>query len=1108
MVVLHTKLLVPSYTAARVARPRLAASVGRRLDEGAVLVVAPPGYGKTVLMADVAEAAGRPVAWLQLDDTDNDSATLVAALAEASRRTFPALRDAFEGLDDGDGGGGPERRFAILVNAFLDAPVGEWTLVLDDVHLLTNPEALRVIERLVDVPPPGMHLLMASRATPMLPVPRWMARGTVRRVDVNELRFTEDEAAAWLRRDLPGLSDAVVARLVERTEGWGAGLQLAKELVADDAGRPAAAPTAQRGGRAGSTSDGAEDAALELAARLTGSHPAVGGYLMDEVFARLPGDARRFLLDTSILPQLDAGGCAVVAWDGAADPGRCEAMLASLTRGPTFVQRLDAGGRWYRCHPLFREFLLERLERRERDRAARLRRRAARAAEDAGDVEAAIGFALDADADAEAVRLLEAHGDDILRRGSGEALQRWLARAGAAAGASPALQVLAGRVHRQAGQLHAASAAFQRAEEHPDAGPALRCVARTELAGIARSQGDYGRAGDWAERACDGATTDVPPQVRAGAWMERAKCEGHLGGMEHGRRLAERALRELEGAEAVDPRVRAALLGSLGQICWWHGDVDAAVRHLRRALDGLGDADTLRAADVRLALASPMLYSHDHAQARSYAERALAAYLRSEAKDRLPAAYAVLGNVRIRAGDLERAETLLRTAIALSREIGGASYDQLMAAGYLAYVLDLQGRADEAVQVAEEALWPHEGVPVVYEAYVCRSVLADCYLSAGREPEAERIYERLIEVGEERQYRIPLALAHFGRAYLALRRGDRENGTAWARRSLEILAPTHAWQLVADQGERARAVVEAVRPWRPNDGFLDRVEAHLTAAPGRAGDAPSDASARGARADAKDPDEDAFARADVEVDALGELAVRVNGEVVPRSAFASAKAFELLAYLILHRTESVTIDRALEALWPGEPNRAKTAFHTALYRLRGALRRGDDDATKFVLVQAGHYRLDAARFDVDVDRFETLVSQAREAPQERRVTLLEAALTLVRGELLAGLDRGWVELERRRLADTVRDARMGLADAHLVAGRGARALAVAREAIAADPLDEHAYLLEMRAHRAAGDVAGIERAFRKLTNVLGAELGVRPAPETERAYRRLTGREG
>ena len=1103
MIVLRSKLLVPTFTADRQPRERLTKAVRRGAKCGAVLLVAPAGYGKTVLLAEVVESSMAPVVWLQLDDSDNDPAAFVAALFEGVRRAFPEtggrLAEAFGATPGGNG----ERHLTMLVNSFVDNPEGDWTLVLDDLHLVSNPEVLALIARLVDAPVPGLCVLMASRSRPSLPVARWLARGVLEVLSTEDLRFTADEAGDLLRRELPGLADQAVTRLVERTEGWPVGLRLATQLLRD--------------------SD--EEAVAELLTRLQGTHPLVAGFLLEEVLSRETPELQRFLLDTAVLQQFDIETCSALLDGPGAPQGGDRAdipgALEQLELGHAFLQQLDDDGCWYRYHQLFREFLLSVAQRRDPRRVADLRRRAAGLAESRGEIDTAVNLHLSAGDLPEAARLLASHGQRHLRAGRGEALHRWLVQLEPLLTDYPELRFLHGLVLHQRGRLSAAIATLREARRAAIvAGRAdLACAAASDMAAIARSQGDYLRAQEFSQEATAGADEPgVRAATRASAWLERAKIEGHLGGMPAGRQMAERAMAELEDsgssgtAEArtaatagllepdpdADAHLHAAFACSLGQICWWHGDVDAAVKHLQTALQHLGDADTPQVADVRLALATPALYRFDHAASMALAEKALKTYQRFELHERLPAAYAVLGNALTRAGEFDRAEACLRQAMATAAEIGGASYDHVMAAGYLAYLLELQGRTLEAIQVAEEALWTHEGAPTVYEVYVCRSVLADTYLSAGRPDKAEKIYGELVELGEVRQYRVPLALAYFGLAYLSLLRGERERGAELATRSLDMMSPTHAWQLYADQGERARLVVAAMRERRQDDPFLARVEAALRSSDER-------------QTPAQVKRENSPAADDVSVSALGEMQVTVGELQLAAGAWVSAKAHDLLAYLVTLRSENVRADQALEALWPDEPERAPTAFHTALYRLRGALRQGQrqvqvqvqQDARKFVLVEGRKYRLDMACIAVDVDRFDTLIAQARRAEPRAALELLSTADAMVRGDYLAGLDYPWVHGERRRIAETHVEALALLASMQHDSGRNDAAVATARRWAAQEPYSERACVAELRSLTALGDLAGAERRYKEFEELLMDELGVVPGSATLRGQREL-----
>ncbi len=1062
-----TKYGVPRYTAFRVPRPRLSRAASKEARRSAVLLVAPPGYGKTVLLAEVVEELADPLVWLQLDENDNDPIAFVSALSEGTRRSFPEVAERLGRLDFTDTNGHGERLLAMVMNVFEDVGVGAWTMVIDDLHLIANPRTLALVAKLVEFPPPGLALLIASRIQPSLPLHRWVAQGAIRLFDIDDLRFTPEEARAWLRRDLPGLSDDAVGQLLERTEGWGAGLYLASGLLS--------------GGTDGKS----------LAERLTGSNPVVGGYLMDEVFVRQSEELQEFLLSSAVLPQFDAASCSELLGITLA---RCERLIDQLKRQQAFLQPLDAEGRWYRYHSLFQEFLLGRLTRQAGKRAAELRVAAGHLAETRGQLVAAVGFYLEADDRVAAANLLENEGMAILNQGRAEALHRWLQQLGDEVAVSPRLQLLLGRVLRRLGRPQAASSVLKGVGDEAD--PRTLSAARTELAAIARSQGNYRGAADWARQAATAAGGDTLPGSRAAAMIELAKCEGHLKGMGVGRQVAERALEEFEAAgsngrsQPGDSRLRATMLGELGQICWWHGDMEAAVAYLNEALGGLDELSGLRAADVQLALAVPTLYRHGPDAARRHAEFALSTYQSHEAKERIPAAYAVLGNVYTRAGDLDRAEALLRSAIALADEIDGASYDRLMAAGYLAHVLELQGRIMEAAQIATEALWAFEGEPGCYEAYVCRSVLADTHLGAGRWQEAKQIFMDLAVLGEQRHYRIPLAMVYFGLAYIELERGTEQAGIELAERAFDMLAPSHAWQLIVDQGQRAQRVLEALRPIRPSDPFIERVAIGLVQSP-----AAVHSRVRASKADSL--------HADVEVELLGELRVVVNGREVPARAFESSKARDLLAYLVVRRGETVTLDSALADLWPEEPNRAKTALHTALYRLRKALKCGSDDRTRFVFVESGRYRLDAARFDIDIDRFESLSAQARESPPERQKALLTQALGLVSGEVLAGLDYSWAAPFRSNLTRAISRNLRRLCELHLAAGELEVARAVSERYVRLDPFDERAHLLNVRVQHALGDLVEAELTYRRLRDLLEREMGVAPTAETERQYRTL-----
>ncbi len=271
-VLLATKLHVPRPQPGVVPRPRLAQQLDEGLGRGLVLVCAPAGYGKTVLLADWAQRGPQLAAWLSLDAGDNDPARFwrhaVAALDRVrpgiSERVAPLLGppapQSFDGL------------VSALINELAEPGADDVRLVLDDYHTIGAQPVHTSLEFLLEHRPPGLELVLASRSDPPLSLARLRARGQLTELRAADLRFTAGEAAALLQQVASGqvLPDAVVAALASRTEGWAAGLQLAALSLR---GQPDV---------------------NGFVAAFTGSHRYVIDYLAEEVLERQPAQLRTY----------------------------------------------------------------------------------------------------------------------------------------------------------------------------------------------------------------------------------------------------------------------------------------------------------------------------------------------------------------------------------------------------------------------------------------------------------------------------------------------------------------------------------------------------------------------------------------------------------------------------------------------------------------------------------------------------------------------------------------------------------------------------------------------------------------------------------------------
>jgi two-component SAPR family response regulator len=609
--------------------------------------------------------------------------------------------------------------------------------------------------------------------------------------------------------------------------------------------------------------------------------------------------------------------------------------------------------------------------------------------------------------------------------------------------------------------------------------------ALTHLAEINRAQGNYRGA----ERLASEALGFAPPDnhaARAYALMALAKSTGFLTGMDQGRLLAEQAVQEARlTGEKLSPLARANFLQSLGQICWWQGDPQATVRYCKEALQLTPEDFSPIAAQAYISLVSPYLYWQDLDTALQYAERGLEIAQTLHLHELLPSAYSALGNVLTRRGETARAESCLRQAMDLAQTLGLASYERLMTAGYLAYNLYGQRRADEARQMAESAFWAYTGNPDTYEAYVCNSVLADVALEQGRLSNAEAHYSELIEIGERRQFRIPLAMVYFGLAYIYFVTNRRESGLDFARKALQLIEPTQAVQLFIDQGERSRVVCNRLLEAGEQSHFLQRVLEGL----------PTTSSVSSLSVNP----------AVVIVQCLGSFRVFVSQEEISQERWVSTKARDLLAYFITFRDEHIPGERAFEAIWADKPGRGMMAFHTALSRLRHALRRGDA-AKRFVLVEAGEYWLDSAAFSVDVNEFDTALTKARAAPTEELAAhWYEQAILLYHGEYLDNLYYDWLFAERHRLTQAYISALRNLANFHFTRERYTNALELLQRALRVDNLNEDLHCQAMRTHVALGDQAGLIHQYQDLEKTLSMELGMKPLVSTQKLYQRLVG---
>ncbi|NTU83366.1 MAG: hypothetical protein HGA45_29020, partial [Chloroflexales bacterium] len=631
---LAAKLTPPPPREGLVPRARLAAWLGAQVRARLTLVVAPAGFGKTTLLGQWAAGAAGGVAWLSLDERDNDPTRFWGYVAAALDKVAPGVGDHAHSMLQSPTPPSSEVVIGALLDELerLDRDV---VLALDDYHLISAEPIHAGLAFLIDHLPPGLRVLLASRGEPPLPLARWRLRGQLAELRVADLRFTAEEVDELARAEGLCLAPAEVAALAARTEGWAGALALAAHSLR-----------------------GSDDPQARIAA-FAASHRHLYDYLADEVFRRQPPAVRRFLLDTSILDQLCAELCDAVLGPPAEDegqraesPGGSQALLEQIERNGLFIMPMDEDRRWYRYHALFAEFLRERLRREEPGRPAALHRRAADWYAAADLPIEAVAHLLAAGDLAQAAALVEREGRPLLLRSEVATVLGWLAALPPGLARSrPALCLIEAWARAIAGQFEAIDAPLAAVD-----------AALTTYTGDPDAPAPF-------------SAPYTPRNLASEALAVRATVASLR--RETGRTidLARRALAALPDDSIL---VRAVVALMLGNAAYLQGDMAAAAPALEEAARAgqAGGMPIIAIFALRQLAELHACAGQLHRAAHTYEDaiaRGAALYPQREGAAPRPVpvagtAYVGLGMLRYEWDDLDAAETLLRDGLRLGRQ--------------------------------------------------------------------------------------------------------------------------------------------------------------------------------------------------------------------------------------------------------------------------------------------------------------------------------------------------------------------------------------------------------------------------------------------------------
>ncbi|MFC1879426.1 tetratricopeptide repeat protein [Chloroflexota bacterium] len=795
---LSSKFYFPPQRPELVSRPRLIERLNAGIRGKLTLVSAPAGFGKTTLVSEWVRGCGRPIAWLSLDEKDNDLARFLTYLIAALQRIDGGVGvDIQAALNESQ-----SPQFEILLTKLIseiETSPDPSIMVLDDYHLIDSKPIHDALNFLVEYLPPAMHLVISGRTDPPLPISRLRVRRDINEIRTPDLRFTKAEVAAFLN-DLMGfdLSSEDIAALESRTEGWIASLQLA------------------------ALSMNGRDDRRDFISAFSGSHRYVIDYLVDEVMSRQPAEVQTFLRRTSILERFCALLCDEIV---SGEKKNGTEIINYLDRSNLFIIPLDDRREWFRYHHLFADFLRQRLRENEPKRIPELHHRASQWYECEGLVDEAIQHALFAgDLDA-AIRLVDGIAADlVVRRESNKLIKLVNQLPADRCQDYPMLCIWHAWALFFLGQLDAVEPILAVAEANRGQAPGIPITGyvTTVRAYLANHRGDLYKAIDLTEQALEemsGFSSDKKTLIfRGSAVIWLGVNHRHLGNLDKAGRLF------LEAAainqEAGNIYAALASYEQLAELAVIRGRLHEALDIYRSGLEvarnwndqkGNPKGALIVAGILHLGLGEVLYQRNDLVGAALHLQRADELFELGELTSRMHS-YRMLAYLKQAEGDFGAPSKLLSKARAIREAVNirqsntsnQPSLDQLgimlsRAQPEMAHLL-----TDVSSRLETLGLKSNDEVNFSAQADYSReseySDLARALIALDRSAEAHSLLERLLEAarsmerqGDEIRYQALIALAHH-----AL--GDRPAALDSLGQALALAEPQGYIRLFVDEG--------------------------------------------------------------------------------------------------------------------------------------------------------------------------------------------------------------------------------------------------------------------------------------------------------------------
>ena len=1106
--IILTKLSLPSIDKDIITRPRLQRLSTEVTMKRLTWLTAPAGYGKTVLMAQMAKVILKPVVWYQLDSYDNDFLIFIKYLVTGIRQYCPDFgKETFKLMELGEANAHQRLLIATIINDLEALAQNGLVIMLDDFHEINEPIIYDFMQDFLYYLPPGIHLIIASRTELPFSIDRFKLAGDLLMIDADNLRFCREEVSTFFAQREQAITDKTAETLTANLFGWPAALRLINNPH------------------------------LEEAQTLSSKdHQAIYDYLATSIYTKLPEPVQTFLVNTSVLDVFTADFCNILL-----ERTDAEKILNYLEMRQLFLIPLIGTVQSFRYHDLFRDFLCAKLG----GERKKLLYRAAEIIYQSGNPVQSCEYLLKAGVTDAHIPILVEAGRETLRRGQWQTIARWLkGLTGEQIQSNPWFSYFQAQVDLYRNRP-------DQAEPWAKNAAALFLTNRDCLgllavnifnAKLLRCHGRYQQSFELLQQAM----SEIQPEQirdRIDLYTEIYVVSCLTGRFKEGETILSKGLEMIRLWK--DGYIEAHLYEGLGTINYMLGNYSKALEMYKRGAEA--------SPERRL----PSYYAQDNVcsiyedwgeldQALEYGKRNVEIKEQLHLDEALPSAYCYLAKIHVARREFDLAEDLYRKAIMMVKTNNSDHFGLSTIVVYLAQCLSLQGKLTEALKRLEEALKEAKGQSGLAWA-ICQEVGSFVLISAAEIEKAEKMLLEAITAFKEMNFLKSICDCSAALASIYYFKNDPEKADQYTHESLEIASRMNLVQMFITQYGLFQPVLRLglekgievtfiqrllVRLGDRSLPILSALAAHLEPAirlrtviplaeigsprsqsilkvlindPMReVGEAAQRLSGSGGSPDGifnfrmiTD-----HQRPTLELMMLGQFQALVNNREITPESWRTVKVRDLLVYLI-HRAEPVSTAEILEDIWPRfDREKAAINFHSTLYQLRRRLKQACNDN----LIEYGgrHYFVQPLSYCTDRQRYENLTkTNLQEKLTSQKAANLEEALSIYRGDYLVDLDYEWIIPLQEHLKRLYFETRLALSRYYLEIGKFNQVIRHLRLIQAAYPFNEEIFSLLITAYAGEGNRPAIREEYQKLKTVLKKELGLEPSESSVALYQRL-----